>query len=681
MEIFGFISNDTLSLLEKLAFTEDEKSFIKVYSKSIRTAKWIALLLFITYTLESIAFITIISTVQWITLATQSQKIFILTVFLVINILFAFTKSAWSHYQNYTNRLTKYLLDNILELIVYNYRLSLGDSLPNFRNTKKISNDLAGGIFSYFPFISNVQYFIMVLSGCVINGTILLFSFSNQTLLVLSVSFIALIAMTIIYVRSLRYEKFALNIEDVSDEIDQYVKNAKSLSLQPDLNFTQSDIINKVKQITSTTDKININYTMFQTVLPILNIFLPIFIEYIPKDIFLTIYIIGLFSNAGGIVQNLSGMRISNNREKELNDFLHKVSDCESEMSPTKYLKLRLKSKTKKEFTKAQNNSFRLSNVKYLVGRSTQNKTVFVDKMELPAQKISFLFGASGIGKSILGRLITLRFSSFTADFIGIKDFDIRNFKTLYEGRDLLLYSGIREINTSYRASVSMYLRKKFFQKSFAKLIIDGFNSKTIRKKAYKHIMQHSYYKHLQKMLYENTEQVSTKSLSQSAWEDLANMYMNLFDSSKLNTAYQKILEANNSRYSQRILSLLVIAEYITFSHLKKYIPEASLFFMDAILSEPPISQGQRRRVIYALDIFIKALLFVIDEPSSNLDKETFTTIFEDISSYANLNKSCVLVIEPRLNQEMVDLLRKKNCLGNIYEITNDSSNYIVKKI
>jgi hypothetical protein len=116
----------------------------------------------------------------------------------------------------------------------------------------------------------------------------------------------------------------------------------------------------------------------------------------------------------------------------------------------------------------------------------------------------------------------------------------------------------------------------------------------------------------------------------------------------------------------------LMCAEYLAWNHLLKLIPEASLYFMEAVLSEPPISQGQRRRIIYLLDILNSGEVFVMDEPTANLDEQTYLQVFEDLVVYAREEKASVIVLEPKVYPKVFELLQEKGVLGNIYSFFPD---------
>lgn len=116
------------------------------------------------------------------------------------------------------------------------------------------------------------------------------------------------------------------------------------------------------------------------------------------------------------------------------------------------------------------------------------------------------------------------------------------------------------------------------------------------------------------------------------------------------------------------------------YNHLKSLIPEASQYFMDAVLSEPPISQGQRRRIIFLIDILIKTKLLVVDEPMANLDLNSSKLVFDKLKEILKVNNSCILVLDQKIIPEICNYLTNNKTLGNIYNFVPDKSNYKIEE-
>ena len=121
------------------------------------------------------------------------------------------------------------------------------------------------------------------------------------------------------------------------------------------------------------------------------------------------------------------------------------------------------------------------------------------------------------------------------------------------------------------------------------------------------------------------------------------------------------------------------MAEYISYNHLKNYVPEANIYYMDANLSEPPISEDMKLRFLYAIDVFMEGLILVVDEPFSQLDPNLSKIIFNDLVNYAKNYNAVVIILDEKINSDVIDDNRGKDVLGKILRFESDGFSLNVK--
>lgn len=266
-----------------------------------------------------------------------------------------------------------------------------------------------------------------------------------------------------------------------------------------------------------------------------------------------------------------------------------------------------------------------------------------------------------------------MRYSSYKADFIGKGDYDFRCFKTLDQAQSSLIFSTLRSIETSYRNAVSAYLGEA----SRSNRLIQDLNGEFDKKEVNKYFFDNlNYYYDLSKSeIFEtilNSDSLKYFELSESELENVVKIFRG-FNNCKELSKFIKGFDSSIVKYA-------LLAEYYSFKHLKKFIPDASQFFMDAVLSEPPISQGQRRRILFALDILLEGFVYVADEPLANLDFESSIPMLDEMMSYVDDTDSSILLLDQQLNKKVVNYIKMKSYLGNIFKFC-DSQSYNLKII
>ena len=291
------------------------------------------------------------------------------------------------------------------------------------------------------------------------------------------------------------------------------------------------------------------------------------------------------------------------------------------------------------------------------------------------------MVGDYGMGKTLFGRVATLRYSNFNADILAIGDKDIRTFKSLEQGLKYLHYSCQRNISTSYRNALSVYINDAKQTNIFVKKV---FNFKGDLKDVKQHFIDHKdYYGDLHVLLsglLDKEDMVfGEKDLSGGYFNLVANLYQNFSHQASVLTALKELKDKVNEDIFNKGLILAAVAEYISYNHLKNYVPEANIYYMDANLSEPPISEDMKLRFLYAIDVFMEGLILVVDEPFSQLDPNLSKIIFNDLVNYAKNYNAVVIILDEKINSDVIDDNRGKDVLGKILRFESDGFSLNVK--
>lgn len=640
--IQGLLRDNTISNLKKLVYT-DETSFvveqIDYHCKGLKKYLW---LLFLAQTLLNTALLVIVNFLNQIKLL-EVHWYGTLALFVVVCMLLLFYSNyRLSVHQNSYRRLIKTLLDNILDIIVDNYRLSIAERLPSIPKFKNLMNELDLGGLALVNTALKSSTMISVLLATIVLIFISVVS-NNRNSLALSIVYLLIF---VFYVYLLYLGRKYLTLEKdfmlYSDQFDLAVKESQPLLLETSLSFYNKDYTEHLKKIVNTTIKINLSALFADTVYPILIMVIPLL--YISNNFYLslvlgTLYVIKILFSNNVIFSNLMQIKLAEERSAYLDDLLETIVSYKEILTPANYITLQEEYYSKLQTQHApycKNISglsiFRLT---YEVGRGGDTKVIHVPKLHIPAGKVSFLIGNSGMGKSVFGRVITLRYSEFKADSMCINTKDIRTYESLSLGISKLHMSGLRNIETNYRNAISLYI-KHFNENNLLFDSVRSFNFLSLIN-AKKHFLENKdYYLGIHLEDFDDFTNIGN-----AFWDKL-----NLLSSSDFTWFFEQVKQCYRDLHKKEYSSISCIEkenianitsdipfdtlvkyiafafEYTAFVHLKNYIPEANMFFVDAILSEPPISQGQRRRILYALDVLLKGDIYVLDEAFSNLDIE-----------------------------------------------------------
>lgn len=675
----GILSQDQIEKLGKLVFTPHEKEVIdqigynaKKLRKAIRTYTFYAML-----SISTLFVLFILGT----SLPNFSKTVLYLLFGIVLAIQLVYSYHSVYRaglYANTYKRLTGALLDNILFLIIDDFRISLAGNLARIPNPKEISESISKATLPSLVLSNTLGMLLGIFIG--ILGLLIQYILSgNDTALVM---FVVTLAILILYVIFLYFGSRFLpkqkSFVEISDGFDIDFKSTQPLLFRSHLEFYPTSFYKALNSVVSTTTIINGINRLVDSIIPVIIVFFPLL--FLNNDstflilLSISLYVISKTFGTSQVVSNYYEVKIAEERLKTLDTLLDTILEIGSELTPDYYDLL------KKEYLKKNpgqmildtytRGDFNIVNLEYISGRDSSKRSINVAKATLKSGKVNFLKGNSGSGKSIFGRLLTLRYSDFKSTFLGVKGYDIRTFRSLDKGLQYLHFSGLRPIHTSYRQAVGAYLHPSIPQT----LITQKLNLRTVNMNyVRKHFQLNAdYYK----------EAWSHILGTLNAYKKDPKLFVaefNALTESERQLVSQCYKSKLSSQISPKLHIFALVMEFYSFAHLRTFIPEASLYFMDAILSEPPISQGQRRRILFALDVLVEGSVFVVDEPFSNLDIETAKKVLVSLVNYARTHNSVVLILDQDINSEILSAC-KPSALGtflSIHDIDEQTSEIV----
>jgi len=684
----GIIPVTIIQRLQKLALSKEDSEILNKLEHIVKAFKYTQTFSLI---LETIFQFIIISISLFGPLFKDSllhYKFLALLITLTITVLYIIIRLTNSYHFNYYHRTIRTLLTIILTKIFQSYRISLATQLSKIPDPHIFTDSFTTSAFAVINTSNKMSKLIALLISFLFSIVIYPFYKDIHILIIIGVLFITISSSIALLLFNKQFAKIDKKYIHVSDALYQDIKDTSAINIQTKSNYQKHKYFKSLKDTITFAQYINTITLGVSKISSIIIILLPFLSPNISPFIYLILPISSI-GFLGGFATDYSRTKISINRYHELSNIISFIENNSSEMTSNQYELLKRKPSYISHPSKEKD--LIIKNLKYISGRNENTQEIFIDKILLSTGKVNIFSGASGLGKSIFGKVITMKYAEFNCDFIGKSLYDFRKYRTLKDAYKELLYSGLREINTSYRSAISIYASQ--FDYNNNSLIRKVFNSSVILKEISTFYLKHSdYYKFVNKSFINNINTIQNiktlktilNNLSKQEFQDL---------STKIKSIYKQISNINLLKYINKefkdsnikpslVLNYLILLEYLSYKHIKSLIPEASLYFMDAILSEPPISQGQRRRILFALDIVLKSHVFVIDEPFSNLDFESSKTILNQIIQYTKDNNSTTLVLEPKQINTSIDILQKKQILGYNYRIERNSKNIIqIKKL
>ncbi|OGE03862.1 hypothetical protein A3B51_01435 [Candidatus Curtissbacteria bacterium RIFCSPLOWO2_01_FULL_41_18] len=689
MTIKGILPKEQFDKLGKLVFFREERIIVEeIRTWSLKSRNLIKINFYVNSIIVFIIFVSLVLINTPISLdinyATWIFLGFIL--FATFNLFFIYLKEV--HSVNNYHRIIRDLYDNLLKFIFDYYRLSLAEFLPNFPDTKEISEDLGRAGLSSCNYYDTLSEILGIISGCLL--ILVLFILNNHPTYAISV----LITLTILIFYAVflylgkKYSQAQQVYRNEADNFDLAFNDSQPLLVKTQINYENSVYKKYLKRVVSYTDRINIISELNSGLLPAFLLFLPmVFNVSNPAVVYLLVglFVSGKLFGKSLIISHKADIDLAEKRIKDVDHLLNLIIRTNSEITPLRYKKMRALAKRYLNKTSQQENGLTIKNLEYVSGRTGQKNLIKANKLFIPAGKVSFLIGESGIGKSIFGRIVTLRYADFKAEYLGINDFDLRMFPSLEKAHENLHFSGLRNITTSYRNAVSVYI-KNCPQRC---LLIKNTNSFRISTDELLEFfyLNSEYYKDTLLEFLKSNRKLLSKAKRKSElrkrdpkiyYEYLGLMFKNINIKGVFLQLTKQFLEKFGIDEQREIIDDLLKIEIFSFKHLLSYIPEASLYFMDAVLSEPPISQGQRRRVLYAIDVLLEGKVFVVDEPFSNLDEHTSLNIFRDLARYAREYNSVVFILDQKMFKSIYT--KHKNDFGLVMSFSKSADgNYLIE--
>ena len=673
----GIPSIEQIERLEKFADTKDENDIIRLLIRTLKAFRKYNVLAYYLMILSRSVFIVLIYLALYFPGQINTQVVIPL-VFLLLSAR-VFSRHKLLSYRNRLSRILENLFDKLLEMILQRYKSSLGEYLPQSPNIKEICKDLVNAVLANTNLNKSESVIIGNSSAVII---LIIYTAVTHQPVPYELGLLVLILFILYHILTHYGDSFTnmsmLLLQDI-DKLDSRLKDTKPLLTTTRIDLYDSDYIEDSETLIRLISKINILHTTIEDLIPFVFILIPILAGSQLAIPLIASMIVMSYLSATLSITNLEQIHNAQKRLEQLDELVGSIRLCGQEINSSKYLSLGKEVCDQRISAGSYDSmgSFRVEDLKYFVGRNSEKYQIHASELKFPTKKISILHAGSGSGKSVLGRVITMKYADFTAKFIGRGNFDFRCFDSLSDALSVLHFSTLRSIETSYRNILSVYLFDSSIQNSFIDKIIELSESRS-----YENVLKYyedykDYYssvlhdQNIQDIL-DHKDRINPRELTIKSRTKLAELFRNI--EGGLTT--EELIGIGNP-----LLRIGLIAEYIAFTHLQKFIPESNQFFMDAILSEPPISQGQKRRVLFAIDIFLKGDLYVADELLTNLDFESAKGMLDEVISYTERYNAPILVLDQELNLSLVKYLQEKKKLGNIYTFkkSGDSGYEIVR--
>jgi len=633
----GLLSPELVFKLKTLTFSKEEGDiliWLQNITHRFRVFEKIVFVLFAFYSFISIVVFILASKIETL----PKQSIVLLFLFYMVLGVFVYCVNVFGagRTMNIYARLVSTVFDNILQSIYDTYTVSLAHIITKYPAPKVFSGRLSIGALA----ASNYQHSISQIVGVSLGFIFaLVYGFVNGDSISLAISFFGFgtVVLFVLFMRlGRKYVKTEEKLSYFSDSIDQLYNDRKSLL------FSNTDLIDKVEfekkllNSVNATTYINLTTYFVKFIVPIVLVFIPFLagevgslFVFVTACLFITMKVFSQTTAAS----NYNSMAVAELKVKQLENLYQTINKVGAELTPQKYEAKKLEYE-KSNITPSYKgyDGLEIRHLIFTVGRGEDERKIGLPELRMEKSKVHFLYGKSGTGKSIFGRILTLRYADYNADSLLLDGKDIRTFFSLQEGSLKLHFSSLRHITTSYRHAISIYISRK---NSFEGIFEYAEALETTTDRVRKYFKRHcKYYGELDVSKFDIL--YAKKSLANLSDEDLL-----VISDTLRHSSWQEIQD-------DKILIVCMLLEYASLKYLKIFIPDATLYFMDAILSEPPISQGQRRRIILALDLLVKGGVFVADEPFANLDDKNSVNILNMLINYAKKNDAVVLVLDQK---------------------------------
>jgi len=684
----GLITEEQLKKISYLSFSNESKQIVALLTHFLRKLKKYQKTSFILETISTFFLFIILSSIPLLLIQEKSLILLLALIYIVFHALVIYFRLVKLHYLKKYSKVVEDLGDNLLSVIFDDYKLSLGEKLPDFFQVKEMTRDIADTAFSLREYLRFIKEMIGIILGLIILmalGLSLNYVLFTHLAVLVSVILVLYSVHTALEATHSAYEH-GYRKENV--KYDRSFLHSHPLLTRTRLGFEKSSYLEKLKPILVLFDNINAMSVVNKSLLPILLLFLPLLLDDVAEGVYLLV--VGLFiSNRLFSIKNpvLNRAKIikGEHRLRQLNFYLDTILDKGSEITPHIYKKIRKELFDHNSRLKTGNRiiwgDLNIEGLTYFTGWGKNKKRIYIDKISLPYGKVSLLVGDYGVGKTLFGRVVTLRYSNFNADVLAIGNKDLRSFKSLDEGLKYLHYSCLRKVSTSYRNALSVYIKDANRTNIFVRKV---FNFEGNLKNVKQHFIDHKdYYGDLHFLLGDLLDSddlhLRKKDLDRSYSRLVADLYQNFSHQTSMLVILKKLKNTVKEDIFNKGLILAAVAEYISYNHLKNYVPEANIYYMDANLSKPPISQNARLRFLYAIDVFMEGLVLVVDEPFSKTNPDLAKIIFNDLVTYAQNYNAVVLILDEKIHYELVEENKSKGVLGKILRFENDGFSLNVK--
>ncbi len=677
----GLITDEQLKKIAYLSYSHENREINAMLARVSKKLKYYIKLSFVLELISSLSLFLTLVFISYLFYLNNRQLLTFLILFLVFQLFVLLVRYRKLKYLFRYKNVVRDLSDNLLSSIFDDYKLSLGEILPSHPQVKKITKDIAFAAESLVEQLSFAKELIALIVGTIILICTAWIS-HNGIFAYLSAVVIAIVIFYIIYAAiEGAYYVYEDSYKKSSENYDASFINSQPLLTRTLIGFEENHYLEKVRSLSNLHTNKNVVEAIVKYMIPIVLLVMP-FAFKISAD-FLIFPLVGIFiSNrlfhTSNPIKNNFNLVAGIKKIGTVNGYLEDIINFGTEITPNIYKKI------KHEYLEKNNNAeisdhlvwgdLKIKNLNYTSGKNDKAKQVLADNLILPYGKISILVGQKSIGKSIFGRILTLRYSDFEADKLLIGDKDIRTFSSLDTGLRLLHYSELRDVSSSYRNILSMYLKQDISANSFVRSV---FRFKQDISCVESFLAENKdYYKSLIARFTPLIKDNAITLLQDDSENGLPQLVSEIFQKVVINENFDEYIDEMERKIGKELVSKALIytaiAEYISFSHLKKYVTEASVHFMDARLDEAPISKEMKLRFLYAIDVFIEGLVFVVDEPFTNLSTNNTIKIFSDFIDYAKTYNAVVLILDENINSEVIEVYKNKNVLGKLLRFEED---------
>lgn len=684
----GLIKEEQLKKLSYLSFSKESKQITALLTLSVRKLRTYLKISFILETISTLIILIIISLIPILLLQSSFLILVLAMLYVSFHAFVIFFRLVKLHYLNRYVSLVKDLGDNLLSVIFDYYKLSLGEKLPDFSEVKDLTNDLVSSTLSLREYQRFIREMIGIVSGLLI---LMVLGVSSKFILFIHVAILIAVILVLFAVNSIleaMYSAHLFEYKRENIEYDRSFKNSQPLLSVTTLDFNKSDYLAKLKPLLVLFDNINIVSIINRSLLPILLLFLPLLLGDMSGGIYLLV--VGLFiSNRLFLIKNPVLNRANTikgeHRLRQLSYYLDTILEKGSELTPSVYNRLKKDLVEQNPRIKIGNGliwgDLNIENLNYYTGWSKNKRQIHVDNISLPYGKVSFLTGDYGIGKTLFGRTITLSYSNFSADKLAIGEKDLRSFNTLESAIKYLHLSSFRKADTTYRKALSVYIKDHSGGNLLIKKMIEfDIENEVLIEHFRENEEYYGTFFSLLKDILDGPNSMIQKNKLEGGYFKLASELFRNFEYSR--PTFQ-ILKQLKDDIEENVFNSAVIlaarAEYLSFEHMKNYIPEASLHHMDTILTNPPISKEMRLRFLLSMDVLMRGLLLVVDEPfGQDINKEAHA-ILADLIEYAKNYNAVVLIIDEKLHYELIDRYKEQNVFGKILRFEDEGFSLVIK--